>query len=121
MHGRTESLIPKPSVTPTLPAATVPEVIRDDSVPSRLEKPEEQRAEAVKTLNQEVIESSRRKVIAMEKRYNQIDNVEVFEEGDLVRLKIPVEDRCTTDIKHIFCRVVKVKHGNRYALQSQYQ
>jgi hypothetical protein len=56
----------------------------------------------------------------MEKRYNKVNNVEVFEEGDLVRLKIPVEDRCTTDNKRIFCRVVKVKHGNRYALQCQY-
>ena len=120
MQERRESLIPEPSVTPTLPAATVPEVIRDDSVPSHLEKPEVQRAAAVETLNQEVIESTRRKVIAMEKRYNKINNVEVFEEGDLVRLKIPVEDRCTTDNKRIFCRVVKVKHGNRYALQCQY-
>jgi len=53
----------------------------------------------------------------MEKGYNNVNNVEVFEEGDLVRLKIPVEDRCKTDNKRIFCRVVKVKHGNRYALQ----
>jgi len=52
----------------------------------------------------------------MEKRYNMINNVEVCEEGDLVRLKFPVEDRCTTDNKRIFGRVVKGKHGNRYAL-----
>jgi len=58
MQERTESLIPESSVTATLPAATVPEVITDDSVPSRLEKPEEQRAAAVETLNQEVIENT---------------------------------------------------------------
>ena len=56
----------------------------------------------------------------MEKRYNKVNKVEVFEEGDPVRLKIPVEDRCSTDNKRIFCRVVEVKHGNRYALQCQY-
>jgi hypothetical protein len=33
----------------------------------------------------------------MEKRYNKVKKVEVFEEGDLVRLKIPVKDRCSTD------------------------
>ena len=34
--------------------------------------------------------------------------------------KIPVEDRCLTDSKRIFCRVFEVKHGNRCALQCQY-
>jgi len=125
MSDRRESLMPEQSVTPNLQAAAVPEVVRDNSVPSLLENssqhvPEEQMAAAIQTLNQEVIENTRRKVIAMEKRYNKVNNVEVFEEGDLVRLKIPVEDRCTTDNKRIFCRVVKVKHGNQYALQCQY-
>jgi hypothetical protein len=58
--------------------------------------------------------------MAMEKRYNKVNKVEVFEEGDLVRLKIPVEDRYSTDNKRIFCRVIEVKHGNRYALQCEY-
>jgi len=125
MSNRRQSLMPEQSVTPNLHAAAVLELIRDDSVTSRLENslqhvPEGQIAAAVQTLNQEVIENTLRKVIAMEKRYNTVNNVEVFEEGDLVRLKIPVEDRCTTDNKRIFCRVVKVTHGNRYALQCQY-
>ena len=77
-------------------------------------------SEAVQSLNDEVIANTRQKVIAMEKRYNKVNKVEVFETGDLVRLKIPVEDRCSTDNKRIFCRVIEVKHGNRYALQCQY-
>ena len=56
----------------------------------------------------------------MEKRDSKVNKVEVFEEGDLVRLKIPVDDRCSADNKRIFCRAVEVKHGNRYALQCQY-
>jgi hypothetical protein len=95
-----------------VPAATVPEVVRDDFVPSHLEKPDEQRATADETVHQEVIESTRRKIIAIDKWYNMINNVEVFEKGDLVCLTMPVEDTCTTDNKRIFCRVVNVKHGN---------
>jgi hypothetical protein len=37
-----------------------------------------------------------------------------------VRLKIPVEDRCSTDNKRMFCRAIEVKQGNRYALQCEY-
>jgi len=77
-------------------------------------------SEAVQLLNEEVITNILRKVIAMEKRYNKVNNVEVFEEGDVVHLKIPVEDRCTTDNKRMFCRVIEVKHGNRYALQCEH-
>ena len=77
-------------------------------------------SKAVQSLNDEVIANTHQKVIAMEKRYNKVNKVEVFETGDLVRLKIPVEDRCSTDIMQIFCRVIEVKHGNRYALQCQY-
>jgi hypothetical protein len=71
-------------------------------------------------LNKEVISNTQQKVSAMEKRYNKVNKVEVFEKDNLVRLKIPVEDRCSTDNKRIFCRVVEVKHGNRYGLQCQY-
>jgi len=125
MCDQRESLLPEQSVTSSLQAAAVPEVIRDNSVPSPLENssqhvPEAQMAAAIQTLNQEMIEITQRKVIAMEKRYNKVNNVEVFEEGDCVRLKIPVGNRCTADNKRIFCRVVKVKHGNRYALHCQY-
>jgi hypothetical protein len=81
---------------------------------------DKQRDEAVRILNQEVIANTQHKVSAMESRYNKVKKVEVFEEGDLVRLKIPVEDRCTTDNKRIFCRVIEVKHRNRYVLQCQY-
>jgi hypothetical protein len=77
-------------------------------------------SDAVRVLNEEVIANTQRKVIAMEKRYNKVNKVEVFEEGDLVRLKIPVEDRCTTDNKRIFCRVIDVKYGNQYSLQCEY-
>ena len=52
-----------------------------------------------------------------EKGYNKANKVEEFEEGGLVRLKIPVEDRCSADNKHIFCGVVEF---NQYALQCQY-
>jgi hypothetical protein len=71
----------------------------------------------VESLNEEVIANTQRQVIAMEQRYNKANKVEVFEKGDYVRLKIPVEHRCSTDNKRIFCRVIKVKHGNRYTLQ----
>jgi hypothetical protein len=77
-------------------------------------------SEAIQRLNKEVIANTQRKVRAMETRYNKVNKVEVFEHGDLVRLKIAVEDRCSTDNKRIFCRVVEVKHGNRYGLQCQY-
>jgi hypothetical protein len=77
-------------------------------------------SEAIQRLNKEVIANTQRKVSAMETRYNKVNKVEVFEKGDLVHLKIPVEDRCSTDNKRIFCRVVEVKHGNRYGLQCQY-
>ena len=69
-------------------------------------------SDAVRVLNEEVTANTKRKFIAMEKRYNKVNKVEVFEEGDLVRLKIPVEDRCTTDNKRMFCRVIDVKYGN---------
>jgi hypothetical protein len=77
-------------------------------------------SDTVRLLNDEVIANTQRKVIAMEKRYNKVNKVEVFEKGDLVRLKIPVEDRCSTDNKHMFCRVIDVKYGNRYSLQCEY-
>jgi hypothetical protein len=41
IQDRRESLIAEPLVTPTLPAARVPKIISDHSVPSHLEKPEE--------------------------------------------------------------------------------
>ena len=53
----------------------------------------------------------------MEKGYNKASKVEEFEGDDLVRLKIPFEDRCSADNKHIFCGVVEV---NQHALQCQY-
>lgn len=87
--------MPEQWITPNPQAAAVPEVIWDDSVPSRLENwpqylPVGQIAAAVQTLNEEVIENTQRIVIGMEKRYNMVHIVEVFEEGDLVRLKILV-------------------------------
>jgi hypothetical protein len=75
---------------------------------------------AVQSLNDKVIANTRQQVITMEKRYNKVNKVEVFETGDLVRLKIPVQDWCSTDYMWIFCRVIEVKHGNRYTLQCQY-
>jgi hypothetical protein len=76
--------MPEQSVTPNQQAAAVPEVVRDSSFPSLLENslqhvPAGQMAAAIQTLNQEVIENTRRKVIAMEKRYTMVNNVEVFE------------------------------------------
>jgi len=56
----------------------------------------------------------------MEKSYNKVNKVDGYEEGDLVRLKIPVEDRCSTENKRMFCRVIDVKYGNRYSLQCEY-
>jgi hypothetical protein len=43
----------------------------------------------------------------MESRYNKFNKVEIFEEGQFVHPKIPVEHKCTTDNKQIFCRVIK--------------
>ena len=37
-----------------------------------------------------------------------------------MRLNTPVEDRCSTNNKRIFCRVVEVRHNNRYVLQCRY-
>jgi len=54
----------------------------------------------------------------MESRYNKVSKVEFFEEGQLVHPKIPVEHRCTTDNKQIFCKVIKAKQGNRYLLRA---
>ena len=64
-----------------------------------------------------VIANTEQKVSATEKRYIKVNKVEVFEEGDLVHLKITVRDSCSTDTKRIFRRVVEVKHANCYALQ----
>jgi hypothetical protein len=55
----------------------------------------------------------------MESSYNKVNKVEIFEERGLVHPKIPVEHRCTTDNKQIFCRVIKAKQGNQYLLQCQ--
>jgi len=77
-------------------------------------------SQAFQRLNKEVISNTQRKVSAMEKRYNEVNKVKVFEKDDLVHQKIPVKDRCSTDNKRMFCRVVEVKHGNRYSLQCQY-
>jgi len=90
------------------------------NIPEDTEHQPALQSQAIQRLNKEVISNTQRKVSAMEKRYNKVNKVEVFEKGDLVRLKIPVEDRCSTDHKRIFCRVVEVKHGNRYGLQCQY-
>jgi hypothetical protein len=61
-------------------------------------------SQAIQFLNKEVIANTQRTVSAMEKRYNKAKKVEVFDEGDLVRLKILVEDRCSTDNKHVETR-----------------
>jgi hypothetical protein len=105
-----------PSIDPQLLATSTNSV---DSQ-SRNQSISVEQTQAIQSLNEEVIANIERKVSAMEKRYNKVNKVEVFEEGDLVRLKIPVEDRCSTDNKRIFCRVVEVRHGNRYALQCEY-
>jgi len=56
----------------------------------------------------------------METRYNKVNEVEVFEKGDLVLLQITVKDRCSTDNERIRCRVAEVKHCNRDGLHCQY-
>jgi len=96
----------EPSINPQLQVtSTIPE---DNQHQTALEM----LSEAIQHVNKDVIANSQQKVSAMEKRYNQVNKVDVFEKGDLVRLKIPVKDRCSTDNKRIFLRVVEVKHGN---------
>jgi len=58
-----------------------------------------EQTQTIQSLNEEVIANTERKVSAIEMKYNIVYKVEVFEEGDLVRQKIPVEDRCSTDNK----------------------
>jgi len=48
----------------------------------------------------------------------QVNKVQIIE-GDLIRLKIPVEDRFATVKKRILICIFWVKHGNRYVLKCQ--
>lgn len=46
--------------------------------------------------------------------------IERFEVEDVVSVFVPRKSRGSTDAKRIFCRVVRVVHGNRYQLQCRY-
>ena len=78
------------------------------------------RTDAVWLFNEEVIANTQRKVIAMEKTYHKVNQVEVIEKGDIVCLKISFQDRCSTDNKRMLCRVIDVMYGNQYSLQCKY-
>jgi len=56
----------------------------------------------------------------MVQKYLMRYSPERFQPGDFVTLKIPQEDRASTDNLRIYCRVVKESHPNRHQLQTKY-
>ena len=66
-------------------------------------------------LKEEVRRNSRTSVDAMVRRFNRNKHVRTYAVGDLVHLKIPTEDRCITDNKRIFCRIINASVTRMYA------
>jgi len=55
--------------------------------------------------------------VKMVKKHSKRHSPEIFQPGDFVTLKIPREDRASTDNLRIYCQVIKEPHPNRYQLQ----
>ncbi|KAI9789610.1 MAG: hypothetical protein M1816_005919 [Peltula sp. TS41687] len=53
-------------------------------------------------------------------KYGRQHTIEQFQEGDVVTLKIPKEDRTAADNRRIPCIVVKVLHPDRHQFQTEY-
>ena len=69
---------------------------------------------------QPILEIQAKRRETMRTRYNRIHNTRVFEAGDYVTLKIPREDRTSTDNLRIHARILEQAKPFRYKLQSQW-
>jgi len=58
--------------------------------------------------------------VKMVKKHSKRHSPEIFQPGDFVTLKIPREDRASTDNLRIYCQVIKEPHPNRYQLQCKH-
>jgi hypothetical protein len=56
----------------------------------------------------------------MVEKLNKRFTPERFQSGEFVTLKIPREDRASTDNLRIYCKVIKEPHPNQYQLQSKH-
>ena len=53
-------------------------------------------------------------------KYSNQHEIQSFEQGQIVTLKLPNEDRSALDNKCLFCKVIKMPVENKYKLQCEY-
>ena len=56
----------------------------------------------------------------MKEKYLKQNDVQQFEVGQIVTLKLPIEDRSAVDDRRLFCKVIEVPVDNKHKLQCQY-
>ncbi len=56
----------------------------------------------------------------MQKKYSRNHNVVTFQPGEIVTLRIPKEDRASTDNHRLICMVKDIPHDERHLLQTQF-
>jgi hypothetical protein len=56
----------------------------------------------------------------MVQKFNKRFTPERFQSGEFVTLKIPREDRASTDNFRIYCKVIEEPHPNQYQLQCKH-
>ncbi|KAI9881899.1 MAG: hypothetical protein M1823_006389, partial [Watsoniomyces obsoletus] len=74
--------------------------------------------------DKEILKETRKRLAKsrekMSQKYNKRWAVDVFEPGDLVTLKIPRENRTSTDSRRMFCFVVDRPFANTYELRCRH-
>lgn len=74
----------------------------------------------ISQMEREVRENTVKAREKMSEKYKKKFTIEVFEVGEYVTLKIPREDRASTDDFRVLCRVLEHSHENNYILQSSF-
>ncbi|KAI9780693.1 MAG: hypothetical protein M1816_002771 [Peltula sp. TS41687] len=88
-------------------------VISDDNGSNHSETEDRSLDQSIRAKNAKIPEK-------MIEKYNKQHTVEVFQEDDIVMLRIPKEDLASTNNRRIACRVLDVLCYNRYKLQTKY-
>ena len=79
--------------------------------------------EAQKLAEQQDLEVRGHQQLVRERMINKYSNqheIQQFEEGQIVTLKLPIEDRSALDNKRLFCKVIRMPIENKYKLQCEY-
>ena len=56
----------------------------------------------------------------MQKKYSRNHNVVTFQPGEIITLRIPKEDRASTDNHRLICMIKSIPHDGRHLLQTRF-